>query len=96
MSYDVNKIFTLLQIGYDTCRSSDDQILRQDMPPALQRVEASSKLLEDACKLLRDDPYSVFGRKKLIEGARGTSVTVFCINYCYGTSLARNGQISLT
>jgi vinculin len=41
------------------------------MPPALQRVEVSSKLLEDACHLLRNDPYSGPARKKLIEGARG-------------------------
>uniref|UniRef100_A0A915ID47 Vinculin n=2 Tax=Romanomermis culicivorax TaxID=13658 RepID=A0A915ID47_ROMCU len=61
----------LIKVGYDTCHSSDDRILQQDMPPALQRVESSSKLLENACRLLRSDPYSVDGRRMLIDGARG-------------------------
>nr|Q17162.1 RecName: Full=Vinculin [Brugia malayi]AAB96842.1 vinculin [Brugia malayi] len=61
----------LIKVGYDTCHSSDDRILQADMPPALQRVEASSRLLEDACHMLRADPYSSVARKKLIEGARG-------------------------
>lgn len=35
-----------IQVGYDTCDHSDDRILQQDMPPALQRVEGSSRMLE--------------------------------------------------
>lgn len=65
------------QVGYDTCRSSDDQILQQDMPPALKRVETSSRLLEEACLILKNDPFSGQGRKKLIEGARGTFLKMF-------------------
>lgn len=57
------------------------------MPPALQRVEASSKLLEDACRLLRDDPYAGQGRKKLIEGARGNKET-FCMLLLYSDFFA--------
>ncbi|KAK6055762.1 hypothetical protein COOONC_06733 [Cooperia oncophora] len=72
------------QVGYDTCHSSDDQILQQDMPPALQRVETSSRLLEDACHMLKGDPFSVPARKKLIDGARGilqgTSALLLCFD----------------
>lgn len=60
-----------LKVGKETINSSDDQILRQDMPAALQRVERASKLLEEASALLKVDPYSQPARKKLIEGARG-------------------------
>jgi len=51
--------------------SSEDQILKQDMPPALRRVEESSILLLQASDMLRGDPYSAPARKKLIEGSRG-------------------------
>ncbi|XP_070200655.1 vinculin-like isoform X2 [Littorina saxatilis] len=61
----------LVRVGYETVNSSDDQILKQDMPPALTRVEESSLLLLDASELLRTDPYSGPARKKLIEGSRG-------------------------
>lgn len=61
----------LPQVGYDTINSSEDQILKQDMPPALKRVEESSLYLLDASELLRSDPYSGPARKKLIEGSRG-------------------------
>ncbi|XP_071116143.1 vinculin-like isoform X5 [Haliotis cracherodii] len=61
----------LVRVGYDTINSSEDQILKQDMPPALSRVEQSSVLLLQASELLRADPYSGPARKKLIEGSRG-------------------------
>ena len=60
------------QVGRETINSSDDQILRQEMPGSLQRVNGASKLLEEACAMLKADPYSQPARKKLIEGARGT------------------------
>jgi vinculin len=59
------------QVGYETCHSSDDRILQQDMPPALRRVEDSSRLLESAAQMLKSDPYSGPARRKLIDGARG-------------------------
>ncbi|GFR80051.1 vinculin [Elysia marginata] len=61
----------LVKVGYDTVNSSNDQILKQDMPPALKRVEESSLFLLDASQLLKADPYSGPARKKLIEGSRG-------------------------
>jgi hypothetical protein len=59
------------QVGRETINSSDDQILRHEMPSSLQRVNGASKLLEEACAMLKADPYSQPARKKLIEGARG-------------------------
>lgn len=41
------------------------------MPSALIRVEEASVLLQDAVRLLSQDPCSVIGRKKLIDGSRG-------------------------
>ncbi|XP_052798611.1 vinculin-like isoform X4 [Mya arenaria] len=61
----------LVKVGYETINFSDDQILKQDMPPALRRVEESSILLLQASDMLRADPYSAPARKKLIEGSRG-------------------------
>ena len=67
-------VANLVKVGRDTINSSDDIILRQDMPQSLQRVERSSKLLEEACEMLLRDPYSQPARKKLIEGSRGKNL----------------------
>lgn len=45
-------------MGHETISSSDDQVLRQEMPTALRRVEEAAGLLQDASAMLRDDPYS--------------------------------------
>ncbi|KAI1705384.1 vinculin family domain-containing protein [Ditylenchus destructor] len=79
----------LIKVGYDTCHSSDDKILQQDMPPALQRVEVSSRLLEDACHLLKGDPYSGPARKKLIDGARGILQGTSALLLCFDESEVR-------
>ncbi|VDK50954.1 unnamed protein product [Anisakis simplex] len=79
----------LIKVGYDTCHSSDDRILQDDMPPALQRVEASSRLLEDACHMLKSDPYSGPARKKLIEGARGILQGTSALLLCFDESEVR-------
>lgn len=59
------------------------------MPPALQRVEASSRLLEDACHMLKADPYSSVARKKLIEGARGILQGTSALLLCFDESEVR-------
>ncbi|WKY07709.1 hypothetical protein Q1695_007294 [Nippostrongylus brasiliensis] len=79
----------LIKVGYDTCHSSDDPILQQDMPPALQRVETSSRLLEDACRMLKGDPFSVPARKKLIDGARGILQGTSALLLCFDESEVR-------
>ena len=61
----------LCQVGYETIESSEDAVLRQDMPPALKRVSEASHLLLDAAHMLNDDPFSMPARKKLIDGSRG-------------------------
>ena len=48
----------LFQVGRETINSSDDPLLRQDMPASLTRVDDASKQLEDASHLLKQDPYS--------------------------------------
>lgn len=60
-----------MQVGYETINNSEDPILKQDMPPALTRVEEASVLLIEASDMLRVDPFSAAARKKLIEGSRG-------------------------
>ncbi|EPB77770.1 vinculin family protein [Ancylostoma ceylanicum] len=59
------------------------------MPPALQRVETSSRLLEDACHMLKGDPYSVPARKKLIDGARGILQGTSALLLCFDESEVR-------
>lgn len=50
--------------------TTDDSILKQDMPQALHKVNGAAKLLEEAAKLSRIDPLSKAARAKLIEGSR--------------------------
>ncbi len=38
--------------------STEDRILQQDMPQALKRVEEAAKLLEEAAKISKIDPFS--------------------------------------
>ncbi|ENN77621.1 hypothetical protein D910_07599 [Dendroctonus ponderosae] len=64
-------VSNLVKVGRDTINSSDDPILRQDMPAALIRVERSARLLEDASSRLKVDPCSAPARKLLIEGSGG-------------------------
>lgn len=79
----------LIKVGYDTCHSSEDRILQQDMPPALQRVEVSSKLLESACNDLRSDPFSGPARRKLIDGSRGILQGTSALLLCFDESEVR-------
>lgn len=81
----VSKAVTnLVNVGRETINSSDDPILKQDMPASLQRVERASHLLEDASAMLKSDPFSQPARKKLIEGSRGilqgTSLLLTCFD----------------
>ncbi|XP_017486928.1 PREDICTED: vinculin-like [Rhagoletis zephyria] len=64
-------VTNLVKVGRETIQSSDDHILKQDMPASLQRVERASRLLEDASRELKVDPFSSKARSKLIEGSRG-------------------------
>lgn len=78
-------VANLVKVGRETINSSDDQILRQEMPGSLQRVNGASKLLEEACSMLKADPYSQPARKKLIEGARGNithDTFTYTVSYC--------------
>lgn len=51
-------VANLVKVGKETINSSDDALLKQDMPAALQRVEGASRLLEEASGMLKQDPYS--------------------------------------
>lgn len=50
--------FVIFQVGHETIESSDDVVLRQDMPGALHRVETAATLLQQASDMLRADPFS--------------------------------------
>lgn len=67
----------LVRVGRETTNSSKDTVLKQDMPPALNKVEEASNGLLQASLMLRDDPYSVSARKTLIEGSRGLKFYTF-------------------
>ena len=69
--------YFFIQVGHETISNSEDQLLKQDMPPALHRVEDASYLLLDASQMLRSDPYSAPARKKLIEGSRGKHFVLY-------------------
>ena len=82
-------VANLVKVGRETINSSDDQILRQEMPGSLQRVNIASKFLEEACDMLKADPYSQAARKKLIEGARGILQGTSSLLLCFDESEVR-------
>ncbi|XP_073958593.1 vinculin-like [Choristoneura fumiferana] len=79
----------LVKVGHETIESSDDAILRQDMPGALHRVEGAATLLQQASDMLRADPYSGPARKKLIEGSRGILQGTSALLLCFDESEVR-------
>jgi vinculin len=82
-------VANLVRVGKETIQSSDDPILRQDMPAALQRVELAAKLLEEASAMLKLDPFSQPARKKLIEGSRGILQGTSSLLLCFDESEVR-------
>ncbi|XP_038219252.1 vinculin [Zerene cesonia] len=79
----------LVKVGHETIESSDDTILRADMPGALRRVEGAATLLQQASDMLRTDPYSGPARKKLIEGSRGILQGTSALLLCFDESEVR-------
>nr|CAI5848899.1 unnamed protein product [Callosobruchus analis] len=84
-----NAVSNLVKVGRETINSSDDPILRQDMPAALVRVERSAKLLEEASRMLKEDPYSSPARKRLIEGSGGILQATSALLLCFDESEVR-------
>ncbi|XP_066586873.1 vinculin isoform X3 [Prorops nasuta] len=82
-------VTNLVKVGKETINSSDDALLKQDMPAALQRVEGASRLLEEASTMLKMDPYSGPARKKLIEGSRGILQGTSSLLLCFDESEVR-------
>ncbi|XP_064075160.1 vinculin isoform X2 [Vanessa tameamea] len=79
----------LVKVGHETIESSDDAVLRTDMPGALRRVEGAATLLQQASDMLRVDPYSGPARKKLIEGSRGILQGTSGLLLCFDESEVR-------
>uniref|UniRef100_A0A8D8FUR2 Vinculin n=1 Tax=Culex pipiens TaxID=7175 RepID=A0A8D8FUR2_CULPI len=82
-------VTNLVRVGRETIHNSDDDILKQDMPSALARVENASQLLEEASGMLRVDPFSGPARKKLIEGSRGILQGTSSLLLCFDESESR-------
>ncbi|CAB3241368.1 unnamed protein product [Arctia plantaginis] len=82
-------VTNLVKVGHETIESSEDAMLRQDMPGALHRVETAATLLQQASDMLRADPYSGPARKKLIEGSRGILQGTSALLLCFDESEVR-------
>ncbi|KAG9341127.1 hypothetical protein JZ751_019881 [Albula glossodonta] len=59
------------QVGKETVQTTEDQIMKRDMPPAFIKVENACAKLVQAAQMLKADPYSVPARDYLIDGSRG-------------------------
>jgi len=77
-------VANLAKVGREMVTTTEDSILKQDMPIAINKVENAASLLEDASNLSKGDPYSKTARTKLIEGSRwilqGTSGVLLCFD----------------
>uniref|UniRef100_A0A023EWN7 Vinculin n=1 Tax=Aedes albopictus TaxID=7160 RepID=A0A023EWN7_AEDAL len=82
-------VTNLVRVGRETIHNSDDDILKQDMPSALARVENAAQLLEEASGMLKMDPFSGPARKKLIEGSRGILQGTSSLLLCFDESEVR-------
>ncbi|XP_064418616.1 vinculin a isoform X2 [Latimeria chalumnae] len=64
-------VSNLVRVGKDTVQTTDDQMMKRDMPPAFIKVENACTKLVQAAQMLKADPYSVPARDYLIDGSRG-------------------------
>ncbi|XP_036684755.1 vinculin isoform X1 [Balaenoptera ricei] len=64
-------VSNLVRVGKETVQTTEDQILKRDMPPAFIKVENACTKLVQAAQMLQSDPYSVPARDYLIDGSRG-------------------------
>lgn len=64
-------VSNLVRVGKETVQTTEDQVMKRDMPPAFIKVENSSSTLVQAAQMLKADPYSVPARDYLIDGSRG-------------------------
>ncbi|XP_056432450.1 vinculin b isoform X1 [Gadus chalcogrammus] len=64
-------VSNLVRVGRDTVQTTEDKIMKRDMPPAFSKVETACTKLVQAASMLKADPYSVPARDYLIDGSRG-------------------------
>ncbi|XP_072534276.1 vinculin a isoform X1 [Salminus brasiliensis] len=64
-------VSNLVRVGRETVQTTEDQIMKRDMPPAFIKVENACAKLVEAARMLKTDPYSVPARDYLIDGSRG-------------------------
>lgn len=64
-------VSNLVRVGKETVQTTEDQIMKRDMPPAFSKVENACTKLVQAAQMLHADPYSVPARDYLIDGSRG-------------------------
>uniref|UniRef100_A0A8C1A7P0 Vinculin n=1 Tax=Cyprinus carpio carpio TaxID=630221 RepID=A0A8C1A7P0_CYPCA len=64
-------VSNLVRVGKETVQTTEDKIMKRDMPPAFIKVENACAKLVEAARMLRTDPYSVPARDYLIDGSRG-------------------------
>ncbi|KAJ8248433.1 hypothetical protein GJAV_G00241970 [Gymnothorax javanicus] len=64
-------VSNLVRVGKETVQTTEDQIMKRDMPAAFVKVENACAKLVQAAQMLRADPYSVPARDYLIDGSRG-------------------------
>ncbi|KAI4886365.1 hypothetical protein NFI96_022453, partial [Prochilodus magdalenae] len=58
-------------VGKETVQTTEDAIMKRDMPPAFIKVENACTKLVQAAQMLKADPYAVPARDYLIDGSRG-------------------------
>ncbi|XP_076830721.1 vinculin a isoform X2 [Brachyhypopomus gauderio] len=64
-------VSNLVRVGKETVQTTEDQMMKRDMPPAFIKVENACAKLVEAAQMLKADPYSVPARDYLIDGSRG-------------------------
>uniref|UniRef100_A0AAX7TG68 Vinculin n=1 Tax=Astatotilapia calliptera TaxID=8154 RepID=A0AAX7TG68_ASTCA len=64
-------VSNLVRVGKETVQTTEDQLMKRDMPPAFIKVENACAKLVQAASMLKADPYSVPARDYLIDGSRG-------------------------
>lgn len=64
-------VSNLMQVGKESVQTTEDQILKRDVPPAFVKVENACTKLVQAAQMHQSDPHSVPAQDYLIHSSRG-------------------------
>ena len=82
-----------VSVGNETVEESSDLLLKRDMPPALEMVQAASDSLGQAAQFIAADPYSVQERVAINSPASSNPIEINLKNNIFEPFLCKTDRV---